>query len=129
MEDFIRACPCLSSTGELEEFARTLKVIAEPNRLKILCLLRRREMCVCEIVEALELPQNLVSHHLRVLREEGLVRDRRDAQWIHYSVDETRLGAFNEAYLSLMATCVTEGEGAGLERGSRVASSASRGGG
>lgn len=102
MEEWLKSCECLNSMQELEGFSRTLKVIAEPNRLKILCLLRRREMCVCEIVETLGLPQNLVSHHLRVLREEGLVRDRRDAQWVYYSIDRGRLGWFNAKYLALM---------------------------
>jgi ArsR family transcriptional regulator len=104
MDEWLKSCECLNSTEELEGFSRTLKVIAEPNRLKILCLLRRREMCVCEMVEALDLPQNLVSHHLRVLREEGLVRDRRDAQWVHYSIDRGCLGWFNARYLALMGT-------------------------
>lgn len=102
MEEFIRNCPCLTCAEELEDFSRTLKVIAEPNRLKILCLLRQREMCVCEITDALELPQNLVSHHLRVLREEGLVWDRRDAQWVYYSLNVERVGKFNDRYSALL---------------------------
>ena len=107
MEEWLKSCECLNSTEELEEFSRTLKVIAEPNRLKILCLLRCREMCVCDIVDALGLPQNLVSHHLRVLREESLVRDRRDAQWVHYSIDRERLGWFNAKYLALIGVAHT----------------------
>jgi ArsR family transcriptional regulator len=48
--------------------------------------LARRELCVCEIVDALGLPQPLVSHHLAALRGAGLVQDRRDAHWVYYSL-------------------------------------------
>ena len=62
-----------------------LKAIAEPNRLYILSLLRDGELCVCEIEDALSVSQNLISHHLKVLRQTGLVRSRRDGVKIMYS--------------------------------------------
>jgi ArsR family transcriptional regulator len=63
----------------------------EPQRIKILRLLCGGEQCVCEIEHELALPQNLVSHHLRVLREAGLVAARKEGQFVHYSRVEERI--------------------------------------
>ncbi len=69
-----------------------LRVIADENRLRILKLLTQQETCVCDIIEQLGLPQPLASHHLGVLRQAGLVCNRRDAQWVYYSIVAERLG-------------------------------------
>ncbi len=84
----------LSSRGVSvpEKLPAFLKVIAEPNRLRILGLLAHGERCVCDIEAALDLPQNLVSHHLATLRREGLVLDRRDGKWVYYSIEPQVLG-------------------------------------
>ena len=68
-----------------------LKLIVEPNRLHMLALLARGERCVCDVEAALGLPQNLVSHHLAVLKRDGLVRDRRDGKWVYYRIDPRAL--------------------------------------
>jgi ArsR family transcriptional regulator len=67
-----------------------LKALAEPNRLRIFEFLMQGDSCNCELNEQLGLPPNLLSHHLRVLREAGLISSRRDAidgRWIYYAVD------------------------------------------
>ncbi len=69
-----------------------LKLVAEPNRLRILALLTRGELCVCDIEAAVGLPQNLVSHHLSVLRRAGLVLDRREGKWVYYRIEPQTLG-------------------------------------
>jgi ArsR family transcriptional regulator len=81
------------SVGEqsLEEVAAILKSLADPNRLRIFDILMQGDSCNCELNEKLGLPPNLLSHHLRVLREAGLVRSRRDAvdgRWIYYAVNK-----------------------------------------
>lgn len=63
-----------------------LHALADGKRLRILRALTGGEACVCELQEALDMAQSLLSHHLRVLREAGLVQDRRDGRWIHYSL-------------------------------------------
>jgi len=68
-----------------------LKLIADPNRLRILALLTRGERCVCDIETPLDLPQNLTPHHLAALKRAGLVRDRRDGKWVYYSLDADAL--------------------------------------
>jgi len=85
----------------LQTLADRLKVLAEPKRLLILYLLIEGVQCNCELGEELDMPPNLISHHLRVLREAGLVdveRDALDARWIYYSVNREALGELNEVF-------------------------------
>lgn len=74
----------------LQTLADRLKVLAEPNRLLILDLLMQGIQCNCELGDALKMQPNLISHHLRVLRQAGLVnmtRDPLDARWVYYSLN------------------------------------------
>ena len=64
------------------------RAFADPTRLRILNLLRLGEICVCDLMVALQLPQAKTSRHLAYLRKAGLVRTRRDGQWMHYSLAE-----------------------------------------
>lgn len=78
----------------LAELANILKVLSDPTRLMILERLMRGVQCNCEIGNDLDLPMNLISHHLKVLRRVGLVsakRDPLDRRWIYYSVDPQTL--------------------------------------
>src|SRR2546423_8500156 len=79
-----------------------LKLVADPNRLRILAVLVRGERCVCDIEVAVGLPQNLVSHHLSVLKREGLVTDRREGRWVYYRVEPQTLGARLESLTALL---------------------------
>jgi len=71
-----------------------LKVLSDPTRLAIFDALVQGVQCNCELGERLHLPMNLISHHLKVLRQAGLIhaaRDPLDARWVQYSVDEKAL--------------------------------------
>jgi ArsR family transcriptional regulator len=63
---------------------RFLEALTDPTRLRLLRLLRQQELCVCELVDTLRLPQYKISRHLRSLRAVGLVEARRDGRWMHY---------------------------------------------
>lgn len=65
-----------------------LKALGEDVRLKIVEMLIPGELCVCEFMEELGLSQPAVSHHMKILKQAGLVRDRREGKWIHYSLDQ-----------------------------------------
>jgi ArsR family transcriptional regulator len=69
---------------DLRKVTEFLRIINEPNRLKILCFLRRKEQCVCDIWQNLDLPQNLASHHLKILKEYGLIESRQEGRKIIY---------------------------------------------
>jgi len=73
------------------ELANWLKVLGEPNRLYLLDSIINGIQCNCELGKSLSLSPNLVSHHLSVLQEAGIIqarRDENDARWIYYSVNE-----------------------------------------
>ena len=86
---------------DLHTLAAQLKVLAEPKRLLIVHLLMEGVQCNCELGDALKLPPNLISHHLRMLREAGLIdveRDAVDARWVYYSINRAALGELNAAF-------------------------------
>jgi ArsR family transcriptional regulator len=90
MSDEVFAVMIDEKEQELTEVAAILKALAEPNRLRIFAELMSGDSCNCELKENLELPPNLLSHHLRVLSDAGLVTSRRDVldgRWIYYTVD------------------------------------------
>ena len=71
------------------ELSRVFKALADPVRLRLLSLIGAhgdREACVCELVDAFELSQPTISHHLKVLREAGLITSERRGTWIYYQV-------------------------------------------
>lgn len=83
------------------QLAEWLKALAEPKRLSILNLLMAGVHCNCELVEQLDMTPSLISHHLRALRETGLVKVERDAvdsRWIYYSVNENALRELNRTF-------------------------------
>ena len=90
----------------IQQLAERLKVLAEPKRLLILNLLMEGVHCNCELGEFLDMTPSLISHHLRTLREVGLVemeRDILDGRWIYYSVNEDALQALNDAFGSFFS--------------------------
>jgi ArsR family transcriptional regulator len=67
------------------------KALADETRLRILALLLAEgELCVCDIIAALKLPQSTISRHLAILRKSGWVNDRRCGLWIYYSIQENQ---------------------------------------
>ena len=66
--------------------ARLFHALSDETRLRILERLRRGERCVCELTDALDAAQSRLSFHLRILKEAGLVTDRRDGRWAYYAL-------------------------------------------
>ena len=61
--------------------------LSDETRLEIIELLRKGERCVCELTDTLDAAQSRLSFHLRVLKDAGIVRDRKDGRWVHYELD------------------------------------------
>lgn len=75
----------------MKDTSRLFKALADDTRLRIMALLlTERELCVCDIMAAVQLPQSTVSRHLAYLRNNGLVEDRRAGVWMYYSIPATR---------------------------------------
>jgi DNA-binding transcriptional ArsR family regulator len=73
---------------ELEVEAEIFQAMSDPCRLKILNVLREGELCVCEIMIVLDRPQSSTSHHLSILKDAGLIKERKDGRWSHYRLSE-----------------------------------------
>jgi len=71
--------------------SRFFKALADETRLRILSLLQVREMCVCEVMVALDLTQPTASHHLGLLENAGLAKDRKEGKWVFYSIADPEL--------------------------------------
>jgi ArsR family transcriptional regulator len=84
----------------LSPTVQLLKGFADATRLRILCLLRGREVCVHEIVDALDMSQSAISHQLRVLRDARLVAHRRDGRHVYYRLADDHVRELLENALS-----------------------------
>ncbi len=72
----------------MNKIAEFYKALGDVTRLTILQSLTGKEMCVCEIIERLRMSQPAISHHLKILKQAGLVKDCREGKWIYYSLNE-----------------------------------------
>ena len=79
------------------------RALADPSRLRIVCLLLEGEMCVCDLTAVLEMPQPTISRHVRTLKLAGLVRDRRSGKWVHYRLGDGAPLAALKPHLKTMA--------------------------
>jgi ArsR family transcriptional regulator len=90
----------------VSQAAAVLKALADPNRLRIFELLMQQgDSCNRELNERLGLSPNLLSHHLRVLREAGLIRSRQDARdgrWVYYSIDRAAVARWCAWFAELL---------------------------
>lgn len=82
---------CSSPSKESKQvgsLSALLKIVSEESRLKILCILLKGEHCVCELMDHNDLSQSLISHHLKDLKDAGLVNSRKNGLRVYYSLTE-----------------------------------------
>ncbi len=77
--------------ARLDRLSCLFKVLGDPTRLRLVIALRDQEMCVCDLAATLRLSESAVSHQLRRLREQALVRTRREGQVVYYALDDTHV--------------------------------------
>jgi ArsR family transcriptional regulator, arsenate/arsenite/antimonite-responsive transcriptional repressor len=80
---------CSSKSNESKQVASLsliLKIVSEESRLKLLCILRKGNHCVCEMMEHVNLSQSLISHHLKDLKDAGIVKDEKKGLRVYYSL-------------------------------------------
>jgi len=90
-EDLKKSADTIMNAESAKKKNKVFKALADEIRLRILSLLTTREMCVCEIMVALDLTQPTASHHLRILENAGLVKDRKEGKWVFYSLSDLSL--------------------------------------
>lgn len=93
--DVLRKARPRKPSRSAEQVAAALKAIADPTRLTMLALLaaEAEPTCVCHLEARFHLSQPTISHHLKVLREAGLVTSERRGAWVHYALDRARVEA------------------------------------
>ncbi len=84
----------------MKDILNILKSLSDETRLRIVNLLFEKELCVCDIMEVLEITQTKASRHLIYLKNAGLVSDRKQAQWVYYSL----IKESNEKLISILVT-------------------------
>ena len=68
----------------MDIFLNTTKALSDANRVRVLLALRQGELCVCRIIELLQLAPSTVSKHLSILKQAGLIESRKEGRWMHY---------------------------------------------
>jgi ArsR family transcriptional regulator len=94
----------VAHTANLAHLTRQFRALAEITRLEIIDLLRGGERCVCELTDALDIAQPLLSFHLKTLREAGLVTDRREGRWAYYALNAESFEQLEEFVAGLPST-------------------------
>lgn len=99
---------------------RLLKCLADDTRLRlVLLLLQQQELCVCELVYALNLGQSTISRHLAQLRSAGLLQDRRHEQWVYYRIHPD-LAQWAQTWLAQLSQLQTDWNSADQQRLSQM---------
>lgn len=87
----------LEGEKDIEVLATTFKAMGDPTRLKIIYVLSKSSLCVCDIASLLDMTQSAISHQLRILRDLKLVKSRREGKLVIYSLDDEHvLGIFEQ---------------------------------
>jgi DNA-binding transcriptional ArsR family regulator len=101
---------CMTIDVEAAEATDVLKALAEPRRWQIVELLSCEELCVCHLAEEVGIPQPLVSHHLKVLREAGLVESEKHRYWTYYRLRREVLQSLGARLGAITECCPPPGE-------------------
>lgn len=77
-----------------EEAVRAFKALGDENRLRIVGIVAERgDVCACRLLDDLDMTQPTLSHHMKLLRDSGVVKARKEGRWMHYSLDREVVGA------------------------------------
>ncbi len=90
--------------------AQIFKAFADEKRLAIISILKQGELCVCQLVEQLQLGQSALSYHLKILLASKIIKAREKGKWTFYSIDEDARISISEHLLELTGLCPIGGE-------------------
>jgi len=86
----------------VKHFVRVMKALSDPNRVKIIKMLQRKVMCVCEMQAALRIAQPSVSKHLKILEDAGLVTSYKDGMWVNYQLADGSASPYASSLLGAL---------------------------
>ncbi|MBP2635183.1 MAG: aseR 3 [Firmicutes bacterium] len=86
----------------MKKVASIYKALGDETRLEIIKMLCGKELCVCDIIDACDKSQPAISHHLKILKQAGLLEDRRDGKWIFYRISYENLKIVKDFLCSIM---------------------------
>ena len=92
----------------MRNLIKIFKALSDETRIRLLKLLQQRELCVCELMQALNMTQSRVSRNLGILKDAGLVKDRRDGLWVHYSLDQKSFNSYATPIMELLKDWVND---------------------
>ncbi|MEI6126256.1 MAG: metalloregulator ArsR/SmtB family transcription factor [Pseudomonadota bacterium] len=92
----------------MRDLLKVLKAAGDKNRLRILKMLQHKDMCVCELSAALGITQPSVSKHLSLLKEAGLVSDKREGPWIDYRLCQEKINHYAPVILEQLKVLVND---------------------
>jgi ArsR family transcriptional regulator len=113
----------------MQDLIKAMKALSDETRLRILNVLSRRECCVCEVMQALDISQSRASRNLRILQEAGFLKERREGTWIVYSIDWDTANRYAPALVRLVKDSISKNkvwakDGERLSRAARVGTKA-----
>ncbi|MDR7869100.1 MAG: metalloregulator ArsR/SmtB family transcription factor [Sporomusaceae bacterium] len=82
----------------MKNISEVFKALGDPTRLEIVRLLIGKELCVCDIIDSFQVSQPTISHHLRVLKQADLVKDKKEGKWIYYSLNSGSFEAIEKFF-------------------------------
>ena len=97
-----KCCKNIKANREISQAANLLGIIAEENRLRILCVLKKGERCVSDIWQDLGIAENLASHHLKVLKEANIIASRKEGLKVIYSINKKETKKLNSLLNKLL---------------------------
>jgi len=89
-KELIRLAEEIADVKQSRKQSKFFKALSDEKRIRILKLLSVREMCVCELMIALDVTQPNLSHHLRILENQGFVNRRKEGKWAYYSLTNSK---------------------------------------
>lgn len=93
----------------MRQITKVFKALSDETKLRILKILQERnELCVCEIMQALNISQSRASRNLGILKDSGFVTDRRNGLWVHYSINKKKLNEYHQVLNELLKNWLTD---------------------
>ena len=92
----------------MRDLVKVFRALSDPTRIRIIKLLEKRKMCVCELTKVLGASQPNVSHHLKILKDAGLVNDLKEGLWVNYELSADKYNRHAPGIMKYMAGCLND---------------------